>query len=73
MIARLVKTFDRIITGQETIGLHGKFLVPDLHHKWGTQVNNIGIAYVWKLCIGKAIRVLFHKCSNRVSQKKSIK
>ena len=59
MIARFMKTFNGIITGQESIGFHREFLIAYLHYKGSAQVNDISIADVGKLGVGKTIGILF--------------
>lgn len=63
MIAWPVKTFDCIVTGQEAVCFHAELPVTHLHGKGSAQVNDIGIADIRELGIGKACRVFFPKTS----------
>jgi hypothetical protein len=61
MIAWLMKTFNGIVPRKKSICFHTDLFLCHLHNKRSAQVNDISVAYVWELCIGKAFGIPFPK------------
>src|SRR5688572_6208973 len=58
MIAWAMETFDCIVPGKKSVGLHVEFLIHDLHHEGGAEIDDVGITNIGELCIGEAFWML---------------